>query len=278
VAISAIVLAAGNAVTSRILLGQDSNRVSQRKVKLGPVASLPHQTMRFELPDLPGEEFRVVIPELISDATDPILPWSQPSPNWEIGDNVARCLIEISNSIRMQAEIRFRQEQIQTTVKATNLSQRAWQKANAFTCFAFYAAPLFDDPQLTRTYFPVDGEWKSIANLFAEHNPGNGPYTFFRVAGGPPLEDFWVAREIQQQHPQIVSTGCACVVSKDGKWVAGMTTRTPAYVFHNRRERCIHTDPLMGTVPAGASTEGVSTIYIFRGTVADFAKRCAETT
>jgi hypothetical protein len=261
-------------VAGGVLFGQGSSQIPKREMKITPVTSLPQQNIGFELPELPGEEFRIVIPELISDLEEPILPWSTPSPKWEIGDNLARCLIEIPHEIRMEAEVRFLGEEIRTTVRATNLSERSWQKANAFTCFAFYAAPLFDDPQLTRTYFPVNDHWKSIADLFAAHNPGEGPYTFFRVAGGPPLEDYWVCRKIQQNHPQLVSRGCAYVISKDGQWVAGMTTHNPAYLFHNRRERCIHADPLMGTVPAGGTAEGVSTIYILRGMASDFIKRC----
>jgi len=138
-------------VAGGVLFGQGSSQVPTRKVKITPVTSLPQQNIGFELPELPGEEFRIVIPELISYREEPILPWSTPSPKWEIGDNLARFLIEIPHEIRMETEVRFLGEEIRTTVRATNLSERSWQKANAFTCFAFYAAPLFDDSQLTRT-------------------------------------------------------------------------------------------------------------------------------
>jgi len=122
----------------------------------------------------------------------------------------------------------------------------------------------------------VNGKWNSVSELFAEQIPGGGPYTFFPVANGPQLEDLWLGRKISQHHPQIVSKGCACVVSKDGAWIAGVTTRTPAYVFHNRRERCIHADPFLSTVASGATIEGVTDIHIFRGTLTDFMNRCDE--
>lgn len=232
------------------------------------------QTLGFAFPNLPGEEFRIVIPELISDAEDAIVPWGLPSPDFEIGTDVARIALEIKDVARMEAEVRFLADRIDAQVKATNLSSRSWEKLNAFTCFAYYAAPSFFDPQLQRTYLPVNGQWRSISQLFSEHNPGSGIYTFFPVVAAPRLEELWACRFIKQFHPQVVDRGSVCVMSKNGDWVAGMTTPTPAYVFNNRQKTCIHADPLMGTVPPGGTSVGSSSIYIFRGTLADFARRC----
>ncbi len=259
-------------IGSQPRLGLDSIRDKNAKIKIWPDEQ--KQTIGFELPELPREVFKIVIPELVSDAEEPIIPWEQPSPKWDIDQTSARWSTEIHNTVRMKSEVHFDGEQITARVKLTNLSPRSWEKVNAFTCFAYYAAPSFDDPELRRTYFPVNKKWKSVSELFAEHDPGSGPYTFFPVAGGPRLQDMWLGRKIPQHHPQVVSKGCACVVSKDGSWIAGMTTRVPAYAFHNRRERCIHADPFLGTVVPGATIEGISTIHIFRGTLADFMKRC----
>lgn len=166
------------------------------------------QTLGFQLPDLPGEEFRIVIPELISDSTQSILPWGLVSPEFDIGKDKARCVVEIPGIIRSEAEIRFRDEQIDALVRATNLSTQTWDQLNAFTCFAYYRGPSFADPELTRTYWQVDGKWTSVAELFAHRDPGRGPYTFFPVGGGPRLEDLWAYREIGQAHPQTVAKGC----------------------------------------------------------------------
>jgi hypothetical protein len=235
------------------------------------------QTIAFELPELRQEVFKIVIPELVSDSKEPIVPWEHPSPDWRIEENSAHWSTEIPGKARMKSEVQFGQDRILTRVSLTNLSKQSWEKTNAFTCFAFYAAPTFDDPELTRTYFPVNDNWKSVSVLFSEHNPGDGPYTFFPVVGGPQLSDLWLGRKIPQHHPQIVSRGCACVVSKDGNWIAGMSTRTPAYAFHNRKERCVHADPFLGTVPPDATIEGTSEIHIFRGSLADFMDRCRQT-
>jgi hypothetical protein len=232
------------------------------------------QTIAFELPELPGQVFKIVIPELISDTQEPIVPWDHPSPGWNLGLNSASYSIEIPRKIHMKAQVLFLEQKIETRVTMTNLSQRMWDKVNAFTCFAFYSAPAFDDPQLTRTYVPVEEGWKSIAQLFADHDPGDGPYTFFPVAGGPRLDDLWLCRKIPQRHPQTVSRGCACVVSSDGRWIAGMAARTPAYVFNNRRERCVHANQLIQSVAPGETTEGISVVYILSGTLDDFTKRC----
>ncbi len=185
--------------TVRALRGSVLSLSSNPKVKIWDGKEY-NSTIGFELPELAGEVFKIVIPELISDSTEPIVPWKQPSPVWEIGENSAHSSLEIPGRIRTKVTVLFRDEQIETQVTVTNLSPRTWERLNAFTCFAYYSAPAFDDPHLTRTYFPVNGEWKSIAELFAAHDPGSGPYTFFPVLGGPQLDDFWLCREIPQRH------------------------------------------------------------------------------
>jgi hypothetical protein len=159
-------------------------------------------------------------------------------------------------------------------VQTTNLSGQTWDGLNAFTCFACYKAPSFHDPELRRTYIPVNGTLKPLAVLFSESNPGSDPKTFFAVAGGPRLDDLWACRELRQHHRQVASAGCACLVSADGKWIAGIHTTTPAYLFNNRDLSCIHADPLMGTVPPGETAEGLSTIHIFAGSKDEFMQRC----
>lgn len=237
----------------------------------------PHQTIGFELPDLPGQTFRLTVPELISDSKEALLPWSLPSPEWDIEQDSARCSIEIEGIIRMDAQVLFRGEKTDVVVSTTNLSTRVWDKVNLFTCFAYYAAPLFNDPDLTRTYFPVGKQaWKSVRELFTQQDPGSGPFTFFPVRGPPALSELWVCRQIEQHHPQVVSQGAACVLSKDKKWVAGMTTQTPAYVFNNRSECCIHADPLLGTMNPGDTIEDFTTVHIIHGSLEDFQARLSR--
>lgn len=246
----------------------------ERQVIPDPDEQRPLQTLGFELPDLPGEEFRFVIPELISDAIEPIQPWEQAPAPWDIGKDIARCHLEIPSKVRTEVEIRFLGERIEAVVRATNLSRRTWQNANAFICFAYYAAPSFYDPNLERTFVPVGSQWKTLATLFSDASPGPGRFTFFAVAGGPSLNDLWVSREIPQRYAQVLSQGRACVISTDRRWIAGVTTPRPAYVFNNRVHSCIHADPLMGSVPPGTTAEGGMTVYIFRGTIGDFERRC----
>ncbi len=267
------------------LLATYSIRKRNRKVKIWDAKEY-NATIKFELPEFPGEVFRIIIPEVISEAREAIIPYQdKPSSQWEIRENIARHSLQISNTVQMEATVRFGEEQIETRVKVTNRSQRTWDKVSTFTCFAYHTAPSFDDPQLTRTYLPVDGKWKSISDLFAEHNPGKSEMTFFPVAGSDRLEDFWICREfIRQRHPQILSKGCACVVSSDGKWIAGMATDRAAYIFNNRGSeentgsednwRCLHANPLIGRVAPGETAEGTSMVYVFRGTLASFMKRC----
>ena len=232
------------------------------------------QTIGFELPGLPGDVFKLVIPELISDSKDSLLPWEHPI-SLDVSESSACCMTEILNVIRMEAKLVFEKEYIDIIINVTNLSKRLWKKVNIFTCFAFYSAPMFNDPKLERTFLPINvNEWKSIAELFAEHAPGDGPFTFFSVQNGPELSELWVYRQINQKHPQVVFPASPCVVSQDGVWVAGITTPSPAYVFNNRKECCLHAAPLLDDIKPGIVMSSVNRIYIFQGTPNDFMMRC----
>ena len=138
------------------------------------------QTFAFELADLPGEVFRVVIPEWVSDDQEIVVHWTHQVPRWDYGDDYATWSDEISDQIRLCSTVLFNKEVIEARVELTNLSHRSWRLANAFTCFAFFTAPLFDNPELDRMMFPVGGEWRPVAELFSQQSPGDGPYTSSR--------------------------------------------------------------------------------------------------
>ena len=238
------------------------------------VRNVDRQTLGFQVPDLPGDEFRIAVPELLSDADEPILPWGLVSPQFEIRDNAARLAIDLPGVVRLKARVHFGKDRIQAQVSATNLSKRTWKLFNAFTCFACHKAPSFHDPEAMRTYFPVEGKWTSVVELRSRCDPGNGPFTFLPAAGGPVLNDLWVCRQLQGHCTGPASQNCACVVSVDGSWVAGVTTRKAAYLFNNRKLTCLHTAPLVESVSPGAGCEAVSTIFILRGTTDELAEKC----
>ena len=100
------------------------------------IRNVERQTLGFQIPDLPGEQFRIALPELLSDADQPILPWGFVSPEFEIRDNVARMVIELPGVIQMEARVYFTEDRIKAQVSATNLSNREWKMFNTFTCFA----------------------------------------------------------------------------------------------------------------------------------------------
>jgi hypothetical protein len=237
------------------------------------IRNVERQTLGFERGDLPADEFRIALPELLSDADRPILPWGFVSPQFEIRDHVAQLRIELPGEVRMRAGVHFGHDRIKAQVSATNLSRREWRMFNAFTCFACHKAPSFHDPAATRTYFPVDGKWTSVSELPGRGSSGS-PFTFLRANGGPDLDEFWVCRQLHGYCPEPASQNCACVISADGNWVAGVTTRSPAYLFNNQKLTCVHAAPLVRTVPPGATTEAESTIFVFRGTIGAFAEKC----
>ncbi len=230
------------------------------------------QTIAFEMDALPGQVFKIVIPEIITDSERTLLGWNEAPSKWDIGSHRAAWTREISGVIRMNATVLFGPHVIEAEVETTNLSDRTWNLTTAFTCFAFYAAPLFDNPELDRIYLPIDEEWRSVADIFARKSPGTGPYTFFSVKDGPRLEAMQVVRRVGQTHPQIIRYGAAAVTSRDGQWVAGVYARRAAYVFCNRRERCIHANPLYDPIRPHRTASTSTYVLIMRGELADFEK------
>jgi hypothetical protein len=86
--------------------------------------NVERQTLGFQFPDLPGEQFRTALPELLSDADQPILPWGFVSPEFDIQGHVARMAIELPGEVRIEARVYFGEDRIRARVSATNLSKR----------------------------------------------------------------------------------------------------------------------------------------------------------
>jgi hypothetical protein len=216
-------------------------------------AAAQKQSITFEPDGLPGEVFRITIPEIVSDGGGVIVPWSQPSPNWDIDERSAGWSAEAPGRFSMTASVTFTDGPIATTVALTNLSPNTWTRVTAFTCLAYWESPLFDDPDLSRTYVPVENGWKAVGELFRDHDPGGRPYTFFPVEGRPPLASLWLCREIPQWHPD--GSPVAPRVVRATALVAG-ECQGAAFVFVNRRERCVHANAVVEQVvrqrPQGA--------------------------
>lgn len=244
------------------------------KIYLDPDGQV--QMIAFEIDALPGEMFKIVIPEKISAKHGNILEWNHPVPAWDIGPDHASWSCEVPGVIRQRSCVLFGPKVIEARVEITNLSDQTWELAQAFTCFAFYAAPRFDNPELDRIRLPIGDEWRSVAEIFAERDPGPKPYTFFPVRDGPPPRDMEIVRRVGQVHPQVVAYGAGCVMSRDHEWIAGMYCPDPAYVFCNRRERCIHANPLFPTLAPGETASASSYILITKGGVADFERSVRE--
>jgi hypothetical protein len=233
------------------------------------------QALHLEHPDFAGERFMMQFPEIVSDRHGPIIGWDRHPDKWDITAGSAGWSIDIPNAARMEATLVFESEKILANVTLTNLSDRTWQDANAFTCFVYGCVPAFDDPEMERTFLPVGNTWRSVADVWAESYPGDRIYTFYPVAGGADMQKLWLRYQEQCQLCDVMlSRGAIAAVSSDRQWVAGMCTPVPAFVFNNRKGRCLHACPLMRTVQPGQTTDCASTIHIFRGTLEDLAARC----
>ena len=72
--------------------------------------------------------------------------------------------------------------------------------------------------------------------------------------------------------------GAGCVVSRDGRWVAGISCERPAYVFCNRKERCLHANPVFDDLKPGQTARASSYIHILRGDIGDFDRVIRDST
>mgnify|MGYP001165052804 CR=1 FL=1 len=92
--------------------------------------------------------------------------------------------MRIEDVIETKAAVLFADRQIEVRVKVTNLSDRTWLNANAFTCFTFTHADAFDDKRMTRSFVQIGNTWRTLADLFRERSPGGSALTFLGVRGG----------------------------------------------------------------------------------------------
>jgi hypothetical protein len=229
------------------------------------INNVARQTISFWLPQLPMQEFRIAIPELVSDAHAAILPWGFSSPQFEISDHVAGLSIKVPGAIQMQAEVSFRMEQIEAKIRATNLSSRKWEVANIFTCFNCGHSSLFRDPEAVRTYVATENGWKSVADVTTGLECST-PYTLVPITGGPELNDLWACRELKACRAPGACSGEMRIASVDGQWIARISTLHSAYLFNNRDLSCLHAAPCIEQLDPGASSELMNEIVIVRNT------------
>ena len=229
------------------------------------IHNVARQTISFWLPQLPLQEFRIAIPELVSDAHAAILPWGYSSPQFEISDHFAGLNIRVPGAIQMQAKVTFGRERVEAKVRAINLSSRKWQVANIFTCFNCGHSSLFRDPEAVRTYVATKNGWKSVADVTSGLECRT-PYTFVPITGGPELNDMWACRELKACRAAVASSGEMSIASVDGQWIARISTLHPAYLFNNRDLSCLHAAPCIEQVDPGASSEFINEIVILRNT------------
>lgn len=236
-------------------------------------------TLSFELPELPGEVFSIIVPEIVSEKQELILPYSDgPLAYWSLNKNFAHYGLEVARKLGLDGTVQFTDQRISCALKITNLSERRWENVSTFTCLAYHEAPHFDDPNFGRTYVAVAGKPTSVAELLKKYPSVDGA-ALFPVSGSPPLDAFAVCMAKEYEHdryPQTLSNGSACVASIDGKWVAGISAAPAAYVYINSEDspkfrwRSIHADPWIRAIEPGQTALAETVIQVFRGTPQEF--------
>ena len=85
------------------------------------------QAFAFEHAALPGQLFRVVIPEWVSDDQEIMVHWVHRVPEWKFGSDYATWSDQINGKIRFCSTVLFKEEVIEARVELSNLSERCWR-------------------------------------------------------------------------------------------------------------------------------------------------------
>jgi hypothetical protein len=129
-------------------------------------------------------------------------------------------------------------------------------------CLRACHAPSFDDADLGRTFLRFDGRWTPLR----ETTPGD-PQPKHRIYLTPAEIAYYQESLGGWPHvvpPQRADHPLIAVVSADGRRTVGMASKPTAGFVSNLDSdmRCLHSNPLLGDVPPGATVE-VKTLLLF---------------
>ncbi|MFH1569768.1 MAG: hypothetical protein ABIL09_17360, partial [Gemmatimonadota bacterium] len=139
-------------------------------------------------------------------------PRGETSGTWEIAaDGAVRCTRELGRGVRMESAVTEAELGACLTIRLTNTSRELLRGAVAQTCVQLPAAPDLCDPELERTFWRCQGEWRR-----------------FEVTGRPQG-----GRCLFYGHPEPADLPLVVVASAAGPYAAGLIFREATSVGGN---------------------------------------------
>ncbi|NQU11225.1 hypothetical protein HQ590_10570 [bacterium] len=180
-----------------------------------------------------------------------------PAMQWTaVGTEGWESRFEVRDRCRVAARELPRDDGIDLELEATNLGPETWQETQLTVCVQLAAAPDFRDPELERTYYHTAPGWRKF-DPRRVHRSAPGRCHFYGTDHEPP--------ETRGGRPEIR------VASVGGQWHLAHWFREAAGVFGNCQPGfcCVHANPVVGTVPPGATGAARGWLRIRRGAVTE---------
>jgi len=177
------------------------------------------------------------------------------------GEDRWRHWFEKPGLLRLEGSVAPIEHGIEMGLALTNLSDEDWRDVTAGVCVQFHAAPDFYDPERRRTFYPSGGRLRTFEGPCSEGEGGRARF-------------FGSGRDASSPHPP-ADAGLIGIHSKDGRHVAATWWEGARHVGGNAHPAtlCIHSDPVFGDIPAGASVSRRGRLYLMPGTPEDARER-----
>jgi hypothetical protein len=233
-----------------------------------PMAALRRPyALRIDTADWPGEVFTLWFPECIVARG-----LGTAAANWEPGNDQHW---EFSGGLlwhemkrdafAYRAEVAAREDALDLSLRFTNRSQEVYREGWVNLCMRTCNAPGFDDAELSRTFLRFDGRWTPLR----ETTPGEPQpaHRIYLVRDEVPYYQESLGAWPHAVPSQRADHPLIALVSADGRRTVGMASRPSVGFVSNldRDMRCLHSNPLLGDVPPGATVEMKALVLFLNG-------------
>ncbi|MFQ5808831.1 MAG: hypothetical protein ACE5JM_04340 [Armatimonadota bacterium] len=223
-------------------------------------------------PLLPGEIFRLNIPEAIVNNDGGRWGVQEIKPRWQAGpDGQQSYDVEMAGGMRLQVRMVPFEDHVDINYEVTNLQKTPWTESLAFTCFNHGSVPSINDFELLRTYIWRKGKAYRLVDI--ERQFSTRPLVqLFGIEGARPWPEVdFVARF--RASPREPCEPLIAIQSRDGRLVTGVAARPALFLFHNAEYSCIHSCPTFGPLKPNETGKALTRHYFLQGTIEDLRKR-----
>jgi hypothetical protein len=242
----------------------ERSRPLAETVQLEPVQGTMNCIIRW--PALPGEQFRLNLPEAIANNEGGRWGVNEIKPQWVPGEGGTQSYdVTVPKGMRLQIEMAPSEDHVDIRYRVTNLQAEDWTESLAFTCFNLGAAPSFSDFDMRRTYVWRQGQAFRLVDI--ERKFSTRPLVqLFGIEGARPWTEVPFVTKFHASPPD----PCEPLIgirSRDGRRTAAVASNPALFLFHNGEYSCIHSCPTLGPLEAGHTGEAMTRLYFLEASI-----------